>query len=121
MPTTDPDVALKAKCLLPLGGTEETGGCKGTGLAIMVETLCGISAGSFFGPFIQMVDAVWNLGQCYIAMDPKRFAPNFEERMSTLLDYIRNMHPRDPSKPVYVPGDYERNNMSEVEELGGIK
>lgn len=39
--------------LLPLGGSEETGGYKGYGLAIMVEILCGILSNASYGPFIR--------------------------------------------------------------------
>lgn len=109
---------------MPLGGSEENSGYKGTGLAILVDVLCGITAGSKFGPFIKFwedEEKGANLGHCYIAMDPKCFAPGFEERMSTLLDYIRNMEPADPDKPVLIPGDWEKNNMLETEKIGGIQ
>lgn len=39
--------------LLPLGGSEETGGYKGYGLAFMVEILCGILTGAAYGPNIR--------------------------------------------------------------------
>ncbi|KAG8233872.1 hypothetical protein J437_LFUL006895 [Ladona fulva] len=43
--TTNPNSALEAYCLSPLGGAEETSGYKGTGLALMVELFCGILSG----------------------------------------------------------------------------
>jgi LDH2 family malate/lactate/ureidoglycolate dehydrogenase len=46
IPTTDP-ASLKA--LLPLGGGRDTGGHKGYGLALMVETLCALLSGEW-GP-----------------------------------------------------------------------
>lgn len=110
--------------LLPLGGSEEHSGHKGTGLAILVEVLCGITSGSKFGPYIQRwitKDSPSNLGQCYIAVDPKCFAPGFEERMTCLLDFIRNLPPLDPDKPVLIPGDWERINMLKVKKYGGIR
>lgn len=39
--------------LLPLGGDEESSGYKGYGLMFMVEILCGILAGSRFGPNVR--------------------------------------------------------------------
>ena len=45
-PTTDP---ANLKALLPLGGERATGGHKGYGLALMVETLCALLSGGW-GP-----------------------------------------------------------------------
>ena len=45
----NPQVILNGGGLLPLGGSEERGGYKGTGLCQMVEILCGIMAGGAFG------------------------------------------------------------------------
>src|SRR5207253_9582408 len=44
--TTDPKAFRKGGALLPLGGTE---GYKGSGLAAMVEVLCGLLTGLGFG------------------------------------------------------------------------
>lgn len=47
-PTTDAELALKTSALMPLGGAERTSGFKGYGLALMVETFCGMLGGEFF-------------------------------------------------------------------------
>src|SRR5574342_1418035 len=44
--TRDPRAAQKARRLLPLGGTRESGSHKGYGLAILVEILCGVLTGT---------------------------------------------------------------------------
>lgn len=44
-PTTDAELAFKTCALMPLGGEEKSSGYKGFGLALMVETFCGILAG----------------------------------------------------------------------------
>jgi LDH2 family malate/lactate/ureidoglycolate dehydrogenase len=44
--TTDADLAFKTGCLMPLGGPEITSGYKGYGLGLLVETFCGILAGT---------------------------------------------------------------------------
>nr|CAD7395863.1 unnamed protein product [Timema cristinae] len=80
--TTDASVAFKASHLMPLGGSEETSGFKGYGLAMLVETLCGVLAGSLYGPRInKWMDKEFkgaaNLGQCFIAVNPECFAPGF--------------------------------------------
>lgn len=45
--TTDAELAFKSSSLMPLGGSEQTSGYKGYGLALLVETFCGILAGKF--------------------------------------------------------------------------
>lgn len=123
--TTDAAAAMKTGCLMPLGGQEITSGYKGYGLSLMVDTLCGVLSGSSFGPnvrhWFEKVCVEPNLGQCFIAIDPQCFAPGFEDRMSSIMDHLRGMEPADPSKPVLVPGDPERNHMQLVDEEGGIR
>lgn len=49
-PSTDPLVVLApGGGLLPLGGVEECGSYKGTGLSMMAELFCGMLAGASFG------------------------------------------------------------------------
>jgi len=121
--TTDPQKVLENGGLLPLAGAEITSGYKGYGLAAMVEILCGISAGSDWGLKVRSwKDAVrkGNLGQCFIAMDPTSFAPGFENRTQELMDSLRSLPPIDPSKPVLVAGDPEREHEALCDRLGGI-
>ncbi|PSN40099.1 hypothetical protein C0J52_13746 [Blattella germanica] len=123
--TTDPLVAMNGGALLPLGGNEVTSGYKGYGLALMVETLCGILGGANYGPYIKRYGSddarPANLGQCFVAINPECFAPGFQDRLSNLLNALRKMEPADPKKPVIVPGDPERNFMRQVEKQGGIR
>ena len=51
--TSNPKEVMHGGGLLPLGGDEESSGYKGYGLTFMVEILCGILAGSRFGPNIR--------------------------------------------------------------------
>ncbi|XP_046393159.1 uncharacterized oxidoreductase YjmC-like [Ischnura elegans] len=121
--TTNSDTAMIAGCLIPLGRTEETSGYKGTGLALMVEILCGILSGANYGPFIKKLKSTTgpaNLGQSFIALDPSAFAPHFEDRLSHLLEVIRTSQPVDPTKPILVAGDPERIHMSQVTCRGGL-
>lgn len=125
-PTTDADLAFKTGCLMPLGGTEITSGYKGYGLGALVEVLCGISAGSNFGPHIRKwthagADSEANLGQVFIAVDPNCFAPGFTDRMTELNGDLRKMEPVDPAKPVLVAGDPERAHEKKVNDEGGIR
>lgn len=96
--TTDAEVAFEACRLMPLGGAEETSGYKGYGLAAMVETLCGVLAGANFATHVRQWSLEGsadppNLGQFFMAIDPKCFAPSFEDRMSEQNNILRGMKP----------------------------
>ncbi|KAJ3649961.1 hypothetical protein Zmor_021674 [Zophobas morio] len=109
--------------LTPLGGSDPSSNYKGFGLAMFVEILCGILGDSGYGPYVRRygdVHQAANIGHCFIAVNPNYFAPGFEERLSDLMNYIRNMQPADPERPVIVPGDFERQHMSTVDHQGGI-
>lgn len=89
-------MAYEAACLMPLGGAEVNSGYKGSGLGLLVEIFCGILSGATYGPNVRRwgdTSRAADLGQCFIAVDPKKFAPGFEERLSDLMDHIRHMEP----------------------------
>ncbi|CAH8495641.1 unnamed protein product [Schistosoma rodhaini] len=121
--SVDPNLVMTKGGLMPLGGEEENSGYKGYGLGMLVEILCGIIADAAFGPNIRRwlsTDKPANLGQSFLAIDPKAFAPGFEQRLSEYVNLMRNLPPVDSQKPVIVPGDFEREHMTECDELGGI-
>ena len=80
IPKSHPSECFQHGGLLPLGGTEDSGGYKGYGLGMMVEILCGILGGGNYSSNIRR----WafavpgedpaNLGHCFIAIDPECFA-----------------------------------------------
>ena len=64
----------------------------------MVEVLTGILSGSNYASNIRKwtldgADAAANLGQVFIAIDTKCFAPDFEDRMTDLNGILRNLPP----------------------------
>ncbi|XP_063052850.1 uncharacterized oxidoreductase YjmC-like isoform X2 [Engraulis encrasicolus] len=121
--STDPSKVLQGGGLVPIGGSETTGGYKGFGLGMMVEVFCGMLAGSEYSRNIRtwrVTDRPANLGQCFVAINPENFAPGFNDRMSDLLSLHRDLHPADPEKPVLVAGDPERLHEEECRALGGI-
>ncbi|MPC41115.1 putative oxidoreductase YjmC [Portunus trituberculatus] len=121
--TSDPSGITGDAILMPLGGTEEHSGYKGTGLGMMVEVLCGILSGADYAHKIRdwkIFDRPANLSHCFIAINPALYAPGFEDRMSDLIDSCRSMEPADPSKPVLVPGDPERSHSKAVRDEGAI-
>ncbi|XP_060770350.1 uncharacterized oxidoreductase YjmC-like [Neoarius graeffei] len=123
LPTSDPNAVTSGGGLVPVGGSEMTGGYKGYGLALMVEVFCGILAGSDYSKYVRtwrMTDRQANLGQCFVALSPAFFADGFNDRMSDLLSIHRNLEPTVPDKPVMVPGDPERRHNQTCRELDGI-
>ncbi|CAD5207417.1 unnamed protein product [Bursaphelenchus okinawaensis] len=122
--TTDPvDVTQRGGGLLPLGGGEESGGYKGTGLGMMVEIFSSILSGGTFGKNVRTwrdTDRIADLGQFFVAIDPDCFAPNFNERLQQFIDETRNLRPVDENKKVMVPGDPERLNIKRSEQAGGV-
>lgn len=124
--TTDASVAFEAGCLAPLGGSEITSGFKGYGLGAMVEVLCGVLAGANFSTKVRKwthsgSDSEADLGQFFLALDPKCFAPGFTGRLSEMTNILRNLTPIDPNNPVLIAGDPERIHMSSVDKAGGVR
>ncbi len=105
-PTTDPAQAWESKALLPLGGP------KGYGLALVVEALCALLAGSPVGPHIPkpfLLEEVQNLGHFFAALDLRRFLdPSvFKARMDEMIREIKSL-PRAPGvEEVLIPGEPE--------------
>lgn len=102
-PTSDANLAFETACLMPLGGSEATSGYKGYGLGAMVEILCGILSGANFSTKVRKwthsgSDSEADLGQCFVALDPKCFAPGFTGRVSELNEILRNSTPVCRSK-----------------------
>ncbi len=113
-PTQDP---FAARALLPLGGDRATGGQKGYGLAMVVETLCGPLSGAALSfdqrTYRQEPGTVsarpTNVGQFFGAWDPAAFRPIEEYRadVDRLVKTLREAQPAEGFDRVYVPGDFE--------------
>ncbi|CEF59527.1 Malate/L-lactate dehydrogenase family-containing protein [Strongyloides ratti] len=122
--TTDPSKILDGGGLLPLGGTEESGGYKGSGLGAMVELFCGILSGGHWGPNVRRwmsTTAEADLGQCFIAINPQCFTPDFNTRVQDFIDTIRTLPKAKEDGPaIQIAGDQERFHEKFVDKLGGI-
>lgn len=123
--TTDSQIAFDTSCLMPLGGGEQTSGYKGFGLSAMVDLFCGISSGSNYGHHVR----AWshsgdggpaNLGHCFVAVDPQRFAPGFGDRLTDSIQHWRQLEPTNPSLPVLAPGDKEKLNARIADANGTV-
>lgn len=107
--TTDPTQLRKGGALLPLGGTE---GYKGSGLAAMVEVLCGLLTGLGFGvePTGRHNDG------CFMAVfNVAAFRPlaGFKKEVAEFARYLKATPPSVGSPGVFYPGEVE--HMREVE------
>src|SRR5882672_6456684 len=103
-PTTDPRQLRQGGALLPLGGPE--GGYKGTGLAVMVEILCGLLTGLGFGvePTGRHNDG------CFMAVfKVDAFLPlgEFKKEVGEFIRYLKETPPAEGSSGVLYPGEIE--------------
>ncbi len=99
-PTTDAEVGLK-------GSMAPSGGYKGVGVALLVETMAAALSGALLGkdaaPFSGTVGGPPRTGQCFLAIDPDAGAHGlFAERMGALTAAIR------AQEGARLPGDGRR-------------
>ncbi|HKK30504.1 MAG TPA: Ldh family oxidoreductase [Alphaproteobacteria bacterium] len=103
-PTTDPKQLRQGGALLPLGGPD--GGYKGTGLAVMVEILCGLLTGLGYGvePTGKHNDG------CFIAVfnvAAFRDLKEFKAEVADFARYLKETPPAAGSQGVLYPGEIE--------------
>jgi LDH2 family malate/lactate/ureidoglycolate dehydrogenase len=117
--TTDPKQLRKGGALLPLGATE---GYKGSGLAAVVEVLCGILTGLGFGV---EPSGRHNDGCFMAAFNVAAFRPlaEFKKEVAEFARYLKATPPAAGSPGVFYPGEVEHvraqeraNNGIEVED-----
>jgi LDH2 family malate/lactate/ureidoglycolate dehydrogenase len=102
-PTTDPNQLKNGGALLPLGGAE---GYKGSGLAVIVEILCGLLTGLGFG---QEPSGRHNDG-CFLAVfNVAAFRPlaEFKREVAEFARYLKATPPSEGSSGVLYPGEIE--------------
>jgi LDH2 family malate/lactate/ureidoglycolate dehydrogenase len=101
--TTDPTRLRRGGALLPLGGSE---GYKGSGLAAMVEVLCGLLTGLGFG-----VDPTGRHNDgCFMAVfnvDAFRPLKDFKKEVAEFAAYLKATPPSHGSRGVLYPGEVE--------------
>jgi len=101
--TTDPARFRPGGALLPLGGTE---GYKGSGLAVIVEILCGLLTGLGFGvePSGRHNDG------CFLAVfkvDAFRPLAEFKREVAEFARYLKETPLSEGSTGVFYPGEVE--------------
>jgi uncharacterized oxidoreductase len=112
--TTDPTRLRKGGALLPLGGTE---GYKGSGLAAIVEVLCGLLTGLGFGvePTGRHNDG------CFMAVfNVAAFRPlaDFKKEVAEFARYLKATPPAAGSPGVLYPGEIEHLREQERRKNG---
>jgi LDH2 family malate/lactate/ureidoglycolate dehydrogenase len=125
-PTTDPAAAFEG-ALLPLGGTEATGGHKGYGLTLLVDILTGVLGGSTAAPLIAPLFSTEggeaDLGQVFMAIDPDAInEPGaFEARLEHELDLLTEARtaPDAPDR-ILIPGEPETAAERRSDERGVV-
>src|SRR5260370_20350258 len=117
--TTDPRQFRNGGALLPLGGTE---GYKGSGLAAMVEVLCGLLTGLGFGvePTGRHNDG------CFMAVfNGAAFRPlkDFKKEGAGFARYLKAKPPSEGSSGVFYPGrgEYFREQRRALLGIPGAK
>jgi len=126
-PTDDPTLVLnnvKNKLgggLLPLGGaSEETGGHKGYGLAMIVEILTGVLSGGAFGPNVYgKPGAPANVCHFLGAINIEAFLPlyEFEKSMDSLINTLHHSAKMDGKHEIFVHGEKEFKLATEQKDL----
>ncbi len=113
-PTDDPSALKNGGSILPIGGLEY--GHKGFGLALLVEALTqGLSGyGRADG------ETGWGAGVLVLAFAPSRFggADAFTRQTTWLAEASRSAVPRDPAKPVRLPGQLALDRKRQAERDG---
>lgn len=111
-PTDDPETALEAMKLLPLGGRPETGSHKGYGLALAADILSGVLPGGAFGRHLGGTEGthqdVAGLGHFFIVIRLRAFSPwvKFRNRIKDMMRQLTGTPATDAPR-VYYPGEAE--------------
>jgi L-2-hydroxycarboxylate dehydrogenase (NAD+) len=114
--TTDPRVAQKARRLLPLGGSRESGSHKGYGLAILVEILCGVLTGTTTALNTNQDPRGHFFGA--IRIDSFRSVADFKRDMDRLIQELKSTTPIEGQETVFVAGEIEFETEKERTALG---
>ncbi len=105
-PTTDARRALEG-AVLPFAGP------KGSGIAMMLDLLCGGLTGAAMGREIGDLYEEWSkpqqVGHMFLVLDPEGFVgrETFLSRVTALATYVHQLPPRDGHERVLLPGELE--------------
>lgn len=104
-PTTVAAEALKG-VMLPFGGP------KGSGIAMVIDLLCGLLAGGPSGPDIGNMYEQWDrpqsVGHSFLVSDFTEVIAQHGRELEKYLDWIRTLSPNEGYEAVLLPGDIEQ-------------
>ncbi len=114
-PTTDPNEAVKG-LILPMAGA------KGYGLTMMIDLIAGLLSNAQYldgvGRFYNNLGQGMNVGQCFIAIDPKIVLDlSFYEKVDDYIDRIHNSD-RIDNETILVPGDRKFKYLNYCKQFG---
>ena len=115
----DPNILKQGGALLPLGGDREHGSHKGYALGAIVDLFSALLSGANYAPWVPPFPAYVpmpseqpgkGIGHFLGAMRVDAFRPveEYKKHMDHWIRGFRNAAPIDPSQPVIIPGDPER-------------
>lgn len=117
-PTTNPRSYAEGGTMVPFGGY------KGSGLAMMVESLAGVLSGAALLKEIHAwnkdPDHGGNVGHSFIAIDPAHINPGFDvpARAEQMIEEL-HVHRKAPGVDrIYFPGEIEQEKEAESREKG---
>ena len=102
-PTTDPARGREGS-LIPIGGP------KGSGLALVVDILCGILSGAGYGPHLHdlyTMDAPQGIGHFVGAIDIAHFleVDRFKGALSAMIAEIKGLRKAEGVQEIWMPGE----------------
>ena len=102
-------IRRREAAILPLGGyLEEFGGHKGSGLALVVDILCGVLSGAAWGNHVGYTTVRnANVGHALIAVDISRFMKlgEFYERLEQMISEIKSLKKSPWTENIWIPGE----------------
>lgn len=104
-PTTDPEKALEGT-LMPIGGP------KGSALAMAVDIVCGLLAGSGYGNQLKsfhILEGPTRVGASCIVIDVSRFidVAEFRRKMKNYFETVKNLKKACGVEEILIPGEIE--------------
>ncbi len=118
------DAIKKGKAaLLPLGGLgEETGGHKGTGLALIVELLSAIVSGAAWTIHVRNTTDPQpaNVGHFFMAINIGALMPleEFYDRLEKMIEEIKNLPKHPQADRIWIPGEKAWLTMQTRKRIG---
>jgi L-2-hydroxycarboxylate dehydrogenase (NAD+) len=103
--------AIKSReaAILPLGGyLEEYGGHKGSGLALIVEIICGVLSGAAWGIHVGYTTVKnANVGHAFAAIDISKFMDLdlFYDRIEQLINEVKSLKKSPYVEKIWIPGE----------------